>query len=459
MIKHFKEKELHTFLFPLLFIVKHFFSILTTEPNYTPVQTYFVWLVFFVLSLIVCALPVFFLSKIFSIRFGRTRGALLSTVAFIPLFFFQDFFILINFLSEGYIRIRWLLFCVPVFIFLLSYLIISNKKSFLVVTEYLNITSLVLIVSVTLTLTYNFSELKPKRLSYKPALYDLNCVNCPDIYFFILDSYASNKSLRDYFHFSNERFTRNLEKLGFDVVDDGFSSYTKTIYSLGSTLNLDKVENLNQYYEEDVLRIIKSNSVMKSLEKFGYQIYNYSLFDVLDRPKYYSISTEMKPHFVNQIFQNTILKYFFDNVDSYSNLYSVHTKIFNELRQESSRPSNQSRFFYVHVLAPHSPFVIDADGKEVSILSLKRDQNQAYINQVAGLNGMVHESIQSVLSNNPNSIVIVQGDHGSRLVKGRNKEIEATKVFLAYKLPQGESVGQITNSNEIFRFLFELDSH
>ncbi|MFZ1807736.1 MAG: sulfatase-like hydrolase/transferase [Cyclobacteriaceae bacterium] len=316
-------------------------------------------------------------------------------------------------------------------------------------------TSILLVLYILLNLGLFFSDLKPLRLKYNPPIENLKCDNCPDIFFLILDSYTSNHSLRSYFSFDNTDFSSQLENLGFKVSDQSLSSYSKTAYSMASTFNLGRIDSLDQYFESDMVELIKKSTVAKSLTEKGYLIYNYSLFDILEESKYYSVSLELIPGFVNVIYQNTILKWFVDNVNQYTDMYSIHNEILDRMIEKSKTAHSQPIFLYAHILAPHAPFVIDATGKEVTFANQKTVQSEAYLAQVEGLNIKVYDAVSQVRESLPNAIVIIQGDHGSRLFKKEIGEIESHTVFSATYLPQKPLDKFTPNSNSIFDALFQ----
>src|SRR5262249_16131311 len=101
---------------------------------------------------------------------------------------------------------------------------------------------------------------------------------------------------------------------------------------------------------------------------------------------------------------------------------------FRELSTVAQLP--YSKFVFVHILAPHPPFVFDANGEAIdpkgflnfSDASCLLEQNRreeyirGYTAQLQYVNRRVMESIDAILrqSSRP-PIIILQGDHGSRM--------------------------------------------
>ena len=100
------------------------------------------------------------------------------------------------------------------------------------------------------------------------------------------------------------------------------------------------------------------------------------------------------------------------------------------------------KFVFVHLVAPHSPFVFDAAGEQArnstyDLTPLHHEQQAmpgwsewyrgGYASEVQGLGKYVEEAIDGILANSPSPpIIIVQGDHGPRL--GLTDEAETSDV-------------------------------
>lgn len=69
-----------------------------------------------------------------------------------------------------------------------------------------------------------------------PINFELRADELPDIYFIILDEYARNDTLEEYWGYDNSRFTDHLEDKGFYVAYKARSNFTWTVYSLPTTL-------------------------------------------------------------------------------------------------------------------------------------------------------------------------------------------------------------------------------
>ena len=66
----------------------------------------------------------------------------------------------------------------------------------------------------------------------------------PNVYYIILDRYASSKVLKDVFDFDNQDFISQLSARGFHVTENSHSNYANTVLSLTSSLNMEYVNYL-----------------------------------------------------------------------------------------------------------------------------------------------------------------------------------------------------------------------
>jgi len=443
-----KENPIHLYCFPILFVVNHFFAIVAT--------TYFFgWLLNFIYAVGFCLFLPLVGNKIFLFSQHKIKSAILSTVISFPFFFFQDIFLSIEQFASLGLRARWVVPFLVVMLTALCYWIIKSNRSLGTVNHYLNVVSVLLLIYTTVALGLSVDRLKPQVLSYEPPSYPLECGNCADVYLIVLDSYTSNESLMHYFGYDNSDFTNKLTDLSFVVASEVKSAYSLTQFSMASTLNLNKIENLDQY-NSGLAEVINRSSVIKSFQQAGYRINNYSLFEVGDQGPYYSIVPDISIGWLNGIIQSSSLNMFYDFFLK-TTLYDIHSDILEEIHEISIQNNNKPDFIYAHILAPHPPFVINDIGQEINFFNQRRNKNNkaAYVSQVQGLNGMLYPVIQSIRRSSPDAIVIIAGDHGYRYLREtEDAKDEPYTVFLAYHGPQQDRISSMEKSNDIFRLVF-----
>ena len=101
----------------------------------------------------------------------------------------------------------------------------------------------------------------------------------PDVYYIVLDAYAGDYALKNYFGYENNEFLSFLTENNFYVVPDAKTNYGTTFLSLASSLN---IQHHNCLKDADfcggkgkAFEMIQNNKVMKKFNSEGYKIVNF----------------------------------------------------------------------------------------------------------------------------------------------------------------------------------------
>ena len=150
-----------------------------------------------------------------------------------------------------WLTVGWML------LFLLAFVWAAFPRlTFVSAAPTLNTVALALIVMVGWQL---LSEIKPRSahalaLSNAPIQSDLvRPQNPPDVYFFLLDSYGRADLFKQAYGFDNSEFLNGLEQRGFYVAECSQSNYVRTEISLGSSLNMQYLQELSDKFSPDRL--------------------------------------------------------------------------------------------------------------------------------------------------------------------------------------------------------------
>lgn len=369
-----------------------------------------------------------------------------------------------------------------------GFLILKLGKGLSAVTEFLYITGFVL-VSISLIqvvgfrlnygselLSYNYILKANSRFEFKNQGQVKTPVNPPDIYYIILDGYASNEVLKDIYGYNNSKFVNSLKDKGFKIATDARSNYALTFLSLASSLNMKYVNYLADIVGEAsadrvfASNLIKDNEVLKILKLKGYQTIHFnSGWGGTDSNKFADVNVYCGK--INQIETVLLLT---TALKSFEGLYLPQNTrerilcIFSELggiKADTKGPI----FVFAHIVSPHPPYVFGVNGEKVEELEIKGSaglddwQNQsAYLNQLIFINKKVAELIERLTVDKKNPpIIIIQADHGSASTPGMeeyNADLisERMRPFVALSFPRIEDdpvLNSITPVN-IFRFVF-----
>jgi Sulfatase len=429
------------------------------------------------LMYLLVSLLFFFLGWIF---FRQTDKAAFFSFCVMAFHFFfgavQD--LLKNYFGDSFItRYSFLL---PVFstaFVLLVWLLKTTTKPLIKWRMYLNLLFCVLIFIDAVKLT---QEVFHRFSATTKNLTDLiKCDTCvkPDIYFLVFDEYSSSTAIKEVWQYDNTDLDAFLTKKGFRLLPFSRSNYNFSEFSIASTLNMDylsipipsacTIKDYNNRYEE-----IKSNKVCSALSSIGYDIVNYSIFDIKKNPSpvkedFLPLKTRL---ITSQTFISRIKKDLFHlllvgkfqikwlSKNLIYTTYHNNQKIIGLTLDNSADRSGQPRFVYSHIEMPHPPFYFNKYGqlksKEVIAKEFYNLDPAAYLDYLPKTNEVIKKIVNSILGHakRPVAIVLI-GDHGFRSNEPKNFHF---RNLNAVYLSSGDYKGfydSITNVNE-YRVLF-----
>ena len=281
----------------------------------------------------------------------------------------------------------------------------------------------------------------------------------PDIYYFILDSYGSAGLLQDAYGYDNHAFVQYLQKAGFYVADCSQSNYGRTEISLGSSLNMDYLQNLDDTFipsnidRTHLWNDIRYNAVRLDLSQAGYKTVAFATgfaFTELDDADVYispSLFGSEMTGFETLLLRTTPARHLEDwgvvNLDEidgqrYRERFSL---VFDSMDRLAHMPG--PKFVFVHVVSPHPPFVFGPDGSPTDPAKfLNADKlypaglyAQGYQNQVTNLNRYLETAVSKLIAESATPpVIVLQGDHGPWIQTGSNQ----FKILNAYYLPGHE---------------------
>ncbi|HWD41520.1 MAG TPA: sulfatase-like hydrolase/transferase [Fimbriimonas sp.] len=262
----------------------------------------------------------------------------------------------------------------------------------------------------------------------------------PDIIYMILDGYGRADMLKRVMGFDNSPFTDGLQKRGFYVVPKSHSNYVQTEISLASSLNMRLIPSLLPSLPRDTEdhspfdKLITTNSLAAFLRKQGYRTISItSGFPPIEFPNsdLWLRSATQLTLFEGSLLQMTPIS---EETDSGGSQFvwrrGAILDTFKNL-QDLSFPTPRPRFFFIHVLAPHPPFVFGPNGEVqphhgpfgywdgsdyMEYAGTPQTYRNGYVGQVQYLNKQVLATVDSLLKNAKTPpVIVIQGDHGSKL--------------------------------------------
>ncbi len=302
----------------------------------------------------------------------------------------------------------------------------------------------------------------------------------PDIYYVILDSYASGASLGEFYDYDNTPFLDALRARGFYVADGSHSNYGSTLLSLSSSLNMTYLDEMTAPHRETgdrtvLMNAVRQSAVVQSLRARGYRFVNIaSGFSGTDPMP--EADVEMKPRkgYLNEfellLVSTTPLAMvpaLRDVTDPFLLRRGAVLNAFESLGAVPEDPNPQ--FVLAHVLTPHPPFVFDREGNMKERKGrfnqtkyTKAEYVDGYRGQVEYANGQLLDAIDRILARYPKDrrpVIILQGDHGPKSLRRGKAGTEAFnrerfQILNAYLVPDGCVLYPTISPVNSFRALF-----
>ena len=224
----------------------------------------------------------------------------------------------------------------------------------------------------------------------------------PNIYLLVYDAYVSNETMLAY-GINNSSQEEYLEELGFELYPHTYSVGHKSIKTMSRVLNAS-----TDFYGNSRRAVSGDGIIQKTLKSFGYETYGLFPWDWYFRGNNASTYDFSTPEYISSpdILLQAILmgEFRFDfGFDKLSRKQFVETKqgIFESV-------SGNQVFIYMHSNLP---------GHSQNSGVCRPDETNRFITKLLNANLEMQQDIKTIIENDPESIIIVAGDHGPYLTK------------------------------------------
>jgi len=252
----------------------------------------------------------------------------------------------------------------------------------------------------------------------------------PDVYWVILDRYASGNVMERYFDYDNAPFLDALRERGFYIAERATANYLKTALSMDSSRNMEYLDFAALRAEasaDDDWRPLYDDlsepfQVEHYLRSAGYRFIHLGTYwgPTARHPSadINYVYDKLTSEFLDVLGRSTVLRAF-EGLGP-EPPYDWRRNRWNQTRYELeslNRASTLSgpKFVHAHFALPHDPYVFHADGSFVSAEEEKERSREAnYVDQAQFANAEILAWLDSLLDVPPEQrpIVIVQADEG-----------------------------------------------
>ena len=336
-----------------------------------------------------------------------------------------------------------------------GFLILRAKAPLQPVTRILNIISVLLVALALVRIGGTLLKNAPERAEIQQETpIQAASDDLPDVYYIILDAYSRPDMLLKYHNLDTSGFGKELEELGFVLPACTQSNYSITALSLASSLNMDYVDQVAPEIVQQNINwgafsdYIINSEVRRVFEEMGYTTVTFETgipWDEMPDADHYLVrersalrqmlNFRQVTEFEVLYLRTTALR-LMDELRSSAG-YALPTVVqspqqdhyerilfvLDELEKSTVIPG--PKFAFLHLMAPHGPWVLGEDGEYF----YSDNEMEGYARSVKYLNQRIPAILESIIANSEQPpIIILQGDHGFL-----NEERLA--ILNAYRLP------------------------
>lgn len=282
----------------------------------------------------------------------------------------------------------------------------------------------------------------------------------PDIFVILLDAYARADTLVALGH-DNRPFLADLEQRGFQVAEQSRSNYSRTGLTLASMFHMAYVADIpalasppdgyNQQHRLISDTLQAGSPALDRLRAAGYETFSIpsQLTQYAIEPVDHVMVGGELDSFEIHLLCTTLLGSIVSSAAAilvYEQQRSRIREAFATIASLAGEPHQRGRFVFGHLMAPHPPFIFDDQGNPTSLPDppsacgileppgdpeLRRAQ---YLDQLTYTNVLVLQTVDSILTAEPDALIVLMSDHGSRLEF--TDFAESTSNFMAIRADQ-----------------------
>lgn len=288
------------------------------------------------------------------------------------------------------------------------------------------------------------------KASLQPGLSIAGNEQKPDIFFIILDEYASSLALARYTGFDNKLIDSILTNKGFFIAPAAKSNYNSTSVSLASILDFQYFNFPLEGEKMAPLITLKSQYTFKKslfpqlLTNQGYATVNLGLFDIEKNPSTarQSYQTTMTQILSLETLWGRIQREIWWNLEkriapnrrknaAYLSMATTNIHHLKQVVHELNTQTATPKFVFAHITMPHEPYFFDSKGvlRYTGVADIPAFSDSLYIDQLIYTNTWI-DSIATAASKSfaRPRVVVLMGDHGYR--DRKNEPTTRDKQFM-----------------------------
>lgn len=402
-------------------------------------------LVFIIILLILLPIYYFVLKNIY-------KAVFLNNISLLCIIKFKNIEeICINIYSGFY---YWHIVLIVLFI-IINLAILLKQYNFKELKNINALTSIILIFLLSTTLVYaipNIIKYSKESNNSQNKVDIANNVNNSNtnFYYFIFDEYGGYQNMKYFFNYIDSLY-ENISDLKVNI---GYNSYNKDYFTLQiipDLMNLKYITDENTK-KIDAMNMLKNPTLYQICKNAGYNINLIQDGNLLGME---SVDYVFKGHvsssdtIFNWVIKSSVFYPLITKLNSNNKIIQTKLDILNEL-SNSYKIGKNPKCTIGYIGLPHPLFYFDENGNLLDGSENMKFDDKIYLGQFKYTSKKVEEIIKNLIKNEPNSVILIQSDHGSRMVYHRNnyhkdrepteQEYHEMKSILNILYYQGETI-------------------
>lgn len=237
----------------------------------------------------------------------------------------------------------------------------------------------------------------------------------PNVYFFLFDEYGGLDCLERYCNYDNSDFLKSLQARGFNISSHSTNNTVSTTVAIPNLLNYSLVNN-EEMLESEKRKQLINPAIYTLMRKNGYKINTIDYKNFIDQSSSdfrFNYTGDYDSESASDLICMKTAIYPLIGIKGYGQLLVLNNAF--EYSKASSSIQSGNLFTLGYFQFPHAPYFVDADGKELDSFEMDNvKDSRYYLGQVKYLNGKIIDMVDAIMKNDPQSIIIIQSDHGFR---------------------------------------------
>jgi len=291
-------------------------------------------------------------------------------------------------------------------------------------------------------LTYHYTQPTPTQDKSKIA-------GKPNVYYLLFDRYGNQDALQKQYNYDNSGLYNFLAGQGFANRPGAYDNYPFTMSSTSSTLAMNYFPELQQKFGNDgtwqsafpYRDILNNPPAAKLFQANGYSYNQVSSWWDFTRAYVNADTAPTKSFRLNLFNRHIFLSDLQRDVINKSILSPWllkgttigHTTLLKYDRDYNPRQNFEAQmsalkniaansrtsgpqFTFAHVLAPHDPYIFDAEGNDPTYDGARNDagldETVKYTNEITYLNTRIQDLIGTIRTKDPGAAIVIQADEG-----------------------------------------------